>query len=141
MVNPEHHSFERMERQPIKEILPPGDFYAAYIFDQGDSRESDVKNIIEIAQELGYPVRYWWLSQAMDLQGSPDRLIVCVHHPGRSPDAGMDMYEALLKQGATWDELEAAVVDEYGSLGNAVEGIRDFRFPNGIPLFPLSIPE
>jgi hypothetical protein len=30
MVNPEHHSFERMERQPIKEILPPGDFYAAY---------------------------------------------------------------------------------------------------------------
>jgi hypothetical protein len=139
MGNPEHPSSGGVERQPFIEILYPGDFYAAYIFDQADSHEPDIENIIEIAQELGYPVRYWWLSQAMNLQGSPDRLIVCVHHPGRSPDAGMDMYEALLKQGATWDELEAAVVDEYGSLGKAVEAIRDFCTPHGNQLFPLSI--
>jgi len=67
---------------------------------------------------LGYPVRYWWISDAMELQGFPDRLIVCVHHPSTSEDAGMDLYDALKEKGVTWDDLEAAVVDEYRYLGN-----------------------
>ena len=49
----------------------------------------------EQARRFGYPVRYWWLSEAVDLQGFPDRLIVCAHHPSRDEDAGMDLYDAL----------------------------------------------
>ena len=56
-------------------------------------------------------MRYWWLSDAMELQGYPDRLIVCVHHPSSSEDAGMDLYEALVSQGITWNDLEAAAVN------------------------------
>jgi hypothetical protein len=73
-----------LERQPENSREPdldPRHFYAAYVFDQAHKRQEDITTLVEQAQDLGYPVRYWWLSEAMDLEGCPDRLIVCVHHP------------------------------------------------------------
>jgi hypothetical protein len=114
--------FEDGDLGQAEDDLDPRHFYAAYVFDQAHEREDDVATLIEQAQQLGYPLRYWWLSQAVDLQGSPDRLIVCVHHPSMAEDAGMDLYEALEERQVTWDGLEAAAVDEYRLLGKPVEG-------------------
>lgn len=127
--------------QPEAEILDPHHFYAAYVFDQASEQEPDIRGLIEKAQELGYPIRHWWLSDAMDLQGFPDRLIVCIHHPSRSENAGMDLYDALKENNISWDDLEAAVVDEYSSLGKLVAGLGDIHSANGDILFPHSTSE
>ena len=116
-----------IERNPFSsrhletEIYDPHHFYAAYVFDQPNERENDIEALIEQAQELAYLVRYWWLSDAMELQGFHDRLIVCVHHPSPSEDAGMGLYEALVSQGITWNNLEAASVNEYRCLGKPMD--------------------
>jgi len=39
--------------------------YAAYIFDEPHERETDVGLVVEKAVEMGYQVRYWWLSNAI----------------------------------------------------------------------------
>ena len=124
------------EGQPDVEILDPRHFYAAYVFDRAAERESDVKTVIEQASELRYPVHYWWLSNAMDLQGAPDRLIVCVHHPSRSEDAGMDLYNILSQKEINWDDLDAATVEEYHFLGKPINDLGDLRHPEGNLLFP-----
>jgi len=41
------------------------------VFDDAATRQRDVAVLIHEAHQLGYPVRYWWLSEAMELQGSP----------------------------------------------------------------------
>ena len=69
------------DESPPTENLDPHHFYAAYVFESAALRGRDVAVLIHEAQRLSYPVRYWWLSEAMDLQDAPDRLIVCVHHP------------------------------------------------------------
>jgi len=51
--NPDH------QRQPQEVILDPDHFYAAYVLDHANERESDIGAILECARELGYPVRYW----------------------------------------------------------------------------------
>ncbi|MCK4978632.1 MAG: hypothetical protein KAS36_16980 [Anaerolineales bacterium] len=117
-------------------MLLPGHFYAAYVFDQAETRAHDVETIIKQAQQLSYPVRYWWLSEAMELQGFPDRLIVCVHHPSTSEDAGMDLYDALEEQEINWDDMEAAALDEYRYLGKSVAEPGNIRRPGGAFLFP-----
>jgi len=66
----------------------------------------------------------------MELQGFPDRLIVCVHHLSASEDVGIDLYEALKTKEVTWDILEDAAVDEYRYLGNPVFELGDLRLPN-----------
>jgi len=99
-----------------------------------------VQTLIEQSQELGYPLRYWWLSNAMDLQGSPDRLIMCVHHPSRSADAGLDLYEILKEEEVTWDDLDAAALEEYVQLGKPVENLGDLRMPDGQMLYPEATP-
>jgi hypothetical protein len=121
--------------------LDPRHFYAAYVFDRAHERQDDVSTLIEQAQQLGYPVRYWWLSQAVDLQGSPDRLIVCVHHPLSGEDAGMDLYEVLKEHQVTWDGLEAAAVDEYRLLGRPIEGLEVICRRDGTTLFPSALKE
>jgi hypothetical protein len=130
----------RQERQPESlepaESLDPRHFYAAYVFDRSNERKVDIEAIIEKARELNYPLRYWWLSDAMELQGFPDRLIVCVHHPSTSEDAGMDLYHSLKEKQITWDDLEAAAVDEYRYLGKPVFELGDLRSPFGNWLFP-----
>jgi hypothetical protein len=123
------------EQQP-GEDLNPRHFYAAYVFDQAHERREDITTLIEQAQQLSYPARYWWLSQAMELEGNPDRLIVCVHHPSSAEDAGMDLYEALTEKLVTWDGLEAAAVDEYRLLGRPIEGTEVICRHDGTPLFP-----
>jgi hypothetical protein len=74
------------------ELCCSNHFYAAYVFDQAETHKGDITTLIDEAQRLGYPVRYWWLSQAIDIQNIPDRLIVCVHHPSKDENAGMDLY-------------------------------------------------
>ena len=107
----------------------------AAVFDQADERKDDIAALIEQAQHLGYPVRYWWLSETMALQGHPDRLIVCVHHPSSDSDAGMDLYETLKERQVTWDGLEAAAVGEYCYLGKPLEGPEIMCRRDGTPLF------
>jgi len=120
----------------VEGLLDPRHFYAAYVFDQAESREGDVSVVLEHAARLGYPVRYWWLSEAMELQGFPDRLIVCVHHPSTSFDAGMDLLDALMFAHVTWNDLEAAAVEEYRDFGQPANNLPDLHFPDGNPLFP-----
>lgn len=134
-------NFERDPGRGQEEHLDPHDFYAAYVFDQAHERNGDVATLIEQAQGLGYPVRYWWLSDTMDLCGHPNRLIVCVHHPSMDEDAGLDLYEALKDQQVSWDALEAAAVGEYRLFGNPVEAPESIRRPKGTPLFPCGDPE
>lgn len=128
---------ERQPRRgPLIEILSPRHFYAAYIFDRAESRREDVGKVLEHAGRLGYLVRYWWLSQAMDLMGAPDRLIVCVHHPEETFDAGMDLFQALRDEQAAWDDLEAAALDEYLFLGRPVAAQEALLNPYDQPLYP-----
>ena len=135
MGNPEHKPL------PQEVILDPRHFYAAFVFDQANDREADIGAIIREASELGHPLRYWWLSDAMELQGYPDRLIVCVHHPSASEDAGMALYDALKEKGVTWDDLEAGMVEEYRYLGNPAQELGDLRLPYGNWLFPDALLE
>ncbi|MFC2054335.1 hypothetical protein ACFLV7_08575 [Chloroflexota bacterium] len=137
----ERQTTHRIEKKPNIEILDPRHFYAAYIFDQANEREEDIGAVIQEAKHFGYLVRYWWLSDAMELQGSPDRLIICVHHPSDSEDAGINLYDALKEKDVTWDDLESAVVDEYRYLGNPVQELGDFCSPYGNWLFPQAVTE
>ncbi|MDR3577953.1 MAG: hypothetical protein P4L50_29155 [Anaerolineaceae bacterium] len=129
-----------LETQPRygkkEEILDPHHFYAAYVFDQAEAHRQDILTLIEQAQRLGYPLRYWWLSDAMDLQGSPDRLIVCIHHPSTAEDAGCDLYDALKEKGVYWDELDSAVVEEYVDYGKPLDSPGDLSDPDGRRIFP-----
>jgi hypothetical protein len=122
------------------EEIDPAHFYAAYIFDQPGTHDRDIAAIVSKAKEFGYPTRFWWLSDAMDLEESPDRLIVCVHHASLSADAGLDLYRALKEQQVSWTELEAAQAVEYLMAGRPFSGLEDLRTPDGKPLFPHENP-
>jgi len=110
--------------------------YAAYIFDHADRRKHDITAVIEEAGRFGYPVRYWWLSAAMDIRDEPDRLIVCVHHPVISENAGMDLYEKLQELHVEWDDLDAATVEEYLLLSRPIAEPNGIAWPDGRALFP-----
>jgi hypothetical protein len=122
------------------EILDPHHFYAAYVFDQAEIHQRDFQLLIDNAQGLGYPLRFWWLSDAMDLQGFSDRLIVCVHHPSDSEDAGMDLYNVLKETGVSYDDLDAAVVEEYTDYGRQIKTLDDLCYPEGNKVFPGTKP-
>ena len=117
------------------ELCPSRHFYAAYVFDRVETHRVDLTALFEEATRLGYPVRYWWLSQAMDIQNSPDRLIMCVHHPANDENAGMDLYDALQARQVSYDELDAAVVEEYVCLGRHVSKLENIDRSDGLPLF------
>ncbi len=136
MGSPENSPPDNLSFQELGEDLNPRHFYAAYIYDEAETHKEDVATLIEQAQELEYPVRFWWLSDAVDLQGFPDRLIVCVHHPSMTEDAGMDLYEALKEKEVSWHELEAAGVNEYTLLGQPIEELDSIIRPDGSPLYP-----
>jgi len=137
----EQVSLVDLDEQTESEVLDPHHFYAAYIFDQSEVRKQDITTLLKLTQQIGYPVRYWWLSDTLELQGFPDRLIVCVHHPSVAEDAGMDLYETLKEKEVSWNELEAAAVDEYRGLGKPTKELGDLRSPFGNLLFPQIIPE
>jgi hypothetical protein len=124
-----------LEQEP-GEDFDPRHFYAAYVFHSAHECQSDIAALVEQARELGYPVRYWWLSEAVHLDGGSDRLIVCVHHPSRDEDAGMDLCGALRQRGVDWNALEAAAFSEYLCFGKPVEDAKGIRKPNRTPLFP-----
>jgi hypothetical protein len=130
----------RADRSFKGEVLDPRHFYAAYIFDDPSSRNFDVSSLIDEASNLGYPVRYWWLSDAVEMDEaevvSSDRLIVCVHHPSADENAGMDLYTALYKNKVTYSELERASLDEYVMHSRRVRDAGDILRPDGIQLFP-----
>lgn len=120
------------------ELCSSNHFYAAYVFDQVDLHRTDITSLLEEAGRLGYPVRYWWLSQAMEIQNSPDRLIVCVHHPTNDENTGMDLYDALHERNVTYAELEAASMAEYVFLGRRVANIENIDQPDGLPFVPAA---
>lgn len=128
---------ERLEgdHPPTIELCRSNHFYAAYVFDQAETHRVDITTLINEAQGLGYPVRYWWLSQAMDIENGPDRLIVCAHHPSNDENAGMDLYDTLQARHVSYDELNAAALEEYVYLGRRVANIENIDQPNGLPLF------
>jgi hypothetical protein len=72
----------------------------------------------------------------MELQGNPDRLIVCMHRPSPARDAGMDLCEVLEEHQVTWNGLEAAALDEYRLLGKPVEGPEVISRRDGTRHFP-----
>lgn len=129
---------ERRPKPPHEEALDPLHFYAAYVFGNVHERQREIAAVVSSAQRLGYPVRYWWLSQAMALEDAPDRLIVCVHHDSYSEEAGLDLYDALKDQEVQWDFLEAASIEEYCAYGRVTEGAHAVRMPDGTPLFPTT---
>jgi hypothetical protein len=131
-----NHELLGRNSQPDGELCFSNHFYAAYVFDQAESHEKDITTIIEESQHLGYAVRYWWLSQAMDIQNSPDRLIICIHHPSSDENAGMDLYDVLQGRQVSYDELDAAVMAEYKYLGKKVDTLENLTLPGGAPLFP-----
>lgn len=145
MVNHELPSLTDAGGQGTEETLDPDHLYAAYVFDRPEARKRDIATLVEQAGKLGYPLRYWWLSEAMDIRGYPDRLIVCVHHPSALEDVGMDLYEALreavVEHQMTWDDLEAAAVEEYQRLGKPIEGFEGICWPDGTRLFPVASAE
>jgi len=104
------------------------------VFDQVETHQKDIATIIDESQHLGYPVRYWWLSQAMNIQDNPDRLIVCVHHPNHDENAGMDLLDSLYAKQVLFDELDAAVREEYVFLGRRVVGVEGICKANGEPV-------
>jgi hypothetical protein len=119
-----------------EEVLDARHFYAAYVFDQPQTRQRDIATTLQKAGELSYPVRYWWLSEAVNLEDSPDRLIVCVHHPASDENAGMDLFEALKAEGISWDDLEAANVEEYRQYGKPLAQLESITTSAGTRLFP-----
>jgi hypothetical protein len=117
------------------ELCRSNHFYAVYVFDQAETHRVDITTLIDEAQRLGYPVRYWWLSQAINIQNSPDRLIVCVHHPSNDENAGMDLYDALQARQVSYAELDSAILDEYLFLGKRAADIEKIKRPDGLQLF------
>jgi len=140
MRNPEFPKTPDAKEQSLDEDLQPHHFYAAYIYEDAEAHESDITTLLESAQELGYPRRYWWLSEVIDIKDSPDRLIVCIHHPSSTEDAGMDLYDKLKTQQVVWDELEAATVEEYRQFGKPVSDLGKLYYPDGALLFPPGEP-
>ena len=134
-------STERPLPHHHEEHLDPRHFYAAYVFESALRTSKGRRQRHRTSPTLGYPVRYWWLSDALYLDDAPDRLIVCVHHAATGENAGMDLYTALKEQEIEWDFLEAAAVEEYRVLGNAVEDAEKLLDPDGTPLFPPEIPQ
>src|SRR5579859_2436340 len=132
MGGPEMLSPFGSERWQPSEVLHTNHFYASYVFDQAQERQAAAAGVISEAQRLGYPVRYWWLSDAMDLRDNPDRLIVCVHHPATSENAGMDLYTALQARRITWDALDAATMEEYATLSKPLTDPSDVQRPDGL---------
>lgn len=140
MGNPEFPEVPGTTEQVTSEELNPRHFYAAYIYEYAEAHELNITTLLVSAQELGYPVRYWWLSQAMDIHDDPDRLIICVHHPSTTEDAGVDLYDKLKMQQVKWDELEAATVEEYRQFGKPISETGKVQYPDGGLLFPPGEP-
>lgn len=119
------------------EDLDPRHTYFAYVFDDPSAHQSDLEVLISEAKRLGYPTRYWWLSDAVGLrQQNPDRLIVAVHHPTANEDTGMDLYQALEKHQVVYAELEKASFEEYVGLSVPLRGVGDIATPGGSFVFP-----
>lgn len=129
------HSAPETATEPPEEIMDRSHFYAAFVFDCPDTRALDIKALIWHAQQLGYPVRYWWLSETMKLHDTPDRLIVCVLHPTMIEFTGNYLSDRLLKDHFSWDALEGASMEEYCRFGKPVSMLDDIRLPEGQPLF------
>ncbi len=125
------------ETEPGEEYLDPRHFYAAYVYEEGIKPQPDITAVVAQAQALGYPVRYWWLSEVMPVgEAYADPLIVCVHCPTGDEDAGLDLYQALRERNVNWDSLEAATAVGYRRFGKAITQATDIFRPDGTALFP-----
>jgi hypothetical protein len=110
----------------------------AYIYDQPKFYEQDIVTFIEQARVLDYPLRYWWLSDAIPIGGYediPDRLILGINTRARGEEAGFDLYQALEAEDIYWNEHEAASYREYALLGKRLSEVADIQTPSGESLF------
>ena len=136
MANPERQPSMDSGYWERGEKLNPRHLYVAYIYDQPQFCEPDIATFIEQAQALNYPLRYWWLSQAINLGDDiPDRLILAVNTRTQGEEAGFDLYQALEAEDIFWDEHEAASYVEYASFGKRLSEIEDIKTPAGAVLF------
>jgi hypothetical protein len=139
MGRPESLSVPSEGDSAPREELSPHHFYAAYVFDQPETRLKDIGGLIIQARQLAYPTRYCWLSEVVDLNDTPERLIACVHHPISGESAGMDLYEALQGEQITWDALEAATLEEYRQYGKPLQSAAGIYAPGGELLYPAVV--
>lgn len=130
-----------LEHPQEGEILDPRHFYAAYIYENAQDYQQDITSVVTFAQQFKYPVRYWWLSEAINIGGHPDRLIVCVHHAVQGENAGLDLYNALQELDTKWDALESASIEEYAIFGKPIKNSHDILQPDDSQLFPNPILE
>ncbi len=121
------------------EELNPRHFYAVYAFENAETRQPQITQLVHKAWQMGYPVRYWWLSEVADLNGNQDRLIIGVHHPSEAIDAGLELCAALADEhGSFWDSWDRVDAREYTAFGLPVEDIATISKPDETPLFPDS---
>ena len=140
MQKPELPTPQGVVREQAVEVIDPSHFYAAYVFDQAETRHDDIATLLEQTQQLGYPVRYWWLSETTELEeDQPDRLFVCMHQPAEDKVAGMDLLGALhqhITKPTSWVGLEASALEEYREFGKAIKKPESIYWPDGMSLFP-----
>lgn len=125
------------DEQPASEALDPHHFYAAYVFESAALRGRDVAALFEHAHRFECPVRYWWASEVTNLKGAFDRLIVCVHHTSLVKAVEMHgiLRQAAAKGQMTWDDFDAAVLDDYRKFGRIIDDPKNIAEPDGERLF------
>ena len=123
--------------QPASEALDPHHFYAAYTFESAALRGRDVASLFEHAHRFECPVRYWWASEVTNLKGAFDRLIVCVHHTSlvKAVEMHSVLRQAAAKGQVTWDDFDAAVLDDYRTYGRIIDDPKNIVEPDGKQLF------
>lgn len=118
------------------EELHPHHFYAVYVFENAEVCKPQITQLVYEAWQMGYPVRYWWLSEVAELDGNQDKLLIGVHHPSQAEDAGLGLFTALASEDgffcASWDRVD---VREYTAFGLPVEDIATITKPDETPLF------
>jgi len=140
MATPEQFLYAGAGERPAKEIVDPHYHHTAFIFDNAKTHRRDIVVFIDQVNRLGHPVAYWWLSEAMDLENTPDRLILCVRHLSLADDSSGDLYSPLAhaaeKHKIIWDEVSLADGEEFREFGKLITSPGSIFEPDGRPLFP-----
>ena len=145
METPDFPTLPGVAGQQEVETLDPSHFYAAYVFNQPETHRDAIATLLEQTQQLGYPVRYWWLSETTELEEDhPDQLLVCVNQPAEDKAAGVDLLVTLhqhIMRPMTWVGLEASALGEYREFGKEIKKPESIYWPDGMSLFPEQSPD
>ncbi len=132
------------EELATEETLDAADEYVAYVFENAYLYGHHIATLVSAARQCGYPVRVWWQSEVMDLEGYPDSLMVCVHFPApdsvKGADLSVEFQKTLLGYGVMWDERDRVTMAEYRRYGQQIAGAAAICRPDGTPLFTAAAP-